>query len=175
NSPVQRYWEIESVEPLRHVGLCASSWHDFQGSIYFRDGTLHEHGQLPEAKSIEIARCYDEHHKNAPPTYYNCKFRARPVFQCDSHDSYSEMSDTCMQPRACAWAITASTSEWPLPPETPDCGKRSQGLCGFVTDMTKLIPKMMENSTSMDAFHDAMQAAAANFSGLTSESPLLSL
>ena len=176
NSPVQRSWEIDALEPMRGVGMCSEEWGDFKGSIYFKDGALTQQGRMPKPLLINIARCYSEVNKGRPPTWYSCHFVLQPVFQCDVDSSYLdfEFSDAC-KPRGCAWAITADSSATPAAPAVPDCGRRhGQGLCGFATDLVMLMPLI--NEESKDTFHQALQDAAAQYPGnLTSASPLLSL
>jgi len=171
-SPVLRSWEIESLEPMEHVGLCTDVWRDFKGSIYFEDGSLSEDDKMPQAFPINVPRCYAKHHKNSKTEWFDCHFMVRPVFQCDGSRHY-EVSDACEEPRACAWAITGSTWDVPSPPEKPEC-LPGRGLCGFRTMAEIMVPPITESSKH--TFQKELQAAGKQFPGnLTGESPLLDL
>ncbi|CAE7806269.1 unnamed protein product [Symbiodinium sp. CCMP2592] len=171
-SPVLRSWQIDSLKPLEHVGICTEEWRDFQGSIYFEDGSLAEDHHMPRAIPINITHCYAERQKGRVTEWRDCHFMVRPVFQCDVSPFYA-VSDACTEPRACAWAITGSIWEVPAPPEKPEC-RPGRGLCGFMMTPEMFAPMITDESK--DTFHKELQAAGKEFPGnLTGTSPLLSL
>ena len=183
NSPLPWYWEIERSQVLRHVSVCDSKqWKDSTGPIYFRDGALTQHGQMPKAVPINITHCWEKTLKplkiGSRKQWLNCYFMVQPVFQCDYSGLPSPlMSDACTEPQACAWAVTSAASlgfvNFPEAPKVPDCGK--PGLCGFATHLLFHYPEVKQDS-SIDAFHAELQAAARQYSvDLTAESPLLHL
>ncbi|CAJ1387147.1 unnamed protein product [Effrenium voratum] len=182
NSPVLRYWEIESSEPLRHISVCDTArWQDSTGAIYFYDGALTEHGEMPPSIAINISHCWGTRRKNSVTTLWNdCYFLVRPVFQCDySGPPGLQMSDDCEEPQACAWALTSGASQYgqlPEPPKVPDCGG-GRGLCGFTTHLLNHYPEMTQVESSMDTFRVELEAAARQYSlsSLTADSPFLNL
>ena len=173
NGHCVRFWE--GSQPLRQVGICdIEEWKDFRGSIYFRDAAVTQHGDTMPAVSINITACFAIARGNQPDLQEGCYFMLRPIFQCDDDSPDGGLPLSCVEPRACAWAITANTSSIPEPPQSPNC--LSSGLCGFVTDLEQLIPGMLHVNASMSTFQDALDAAGRHFPGhLTAESPLLDL
>ena len=182
-SPASLYWEFEGIK--RDVSLCSTEeWKDYKGGIYFQDGALTEHGHTTQALHISISPCYvrvEGSDVTVDEIYYNCYFAVRPIFQCDS-SSALDVSDACISPRACAWAITSGEGEDgtrapPLePPKAPDCGTSGARLCGEVFRLKKFMREMAAQPKSIEAFYRALQTAGRQLPGnLTEESPLLFL
>lgn len=172
NGHCLRFWE--GSQPLRQVDVCdVEEWKDFRGSIYFQNGALTQHGRTMPAFPINITACFAIAGGHQPDLQEDCHFMVRPVFQCDDDGPDGGLPLSCVAPRACAWAITANTSNMPQPPQTPGCS--TSGLCGFVTDLKQLMPGMLHVNASMSPFEDALETAGRHFPGLTAESPLLYL
>ncbi|CAE7518910.1 unnamed protein product [Symbiodinium natans] len=175
-SPVLFEWEFMEIEPIHYVDLCSTAeWKDFKGGIYFEGGALTQDDSMPPVIKLDIQQCIwvEPNNPDVRSGYWTpCFARLRPVFTCDPR-----LSKTCTNPRACAWAITASEASEqsePDPPKAPDCG--TPGVCGMVYRMNFFMPFMSANSTSMKTFHQLLETLGRRFPGsLTADSPLLIL
>ncbi|CAE7555637.1 unnamed protein product [Symbiodinium sp. CCMP2456] len=172
------YREIAALQPLQEVSLCSmQTWENFEGGIYFEDGTLMQGGHMPKATRIDIPECYRVVSWQMPSSSrtYACHVLARPIFNCDPGNSSS-----CPTPRACAWAITGVEEEEfssskegdPLvAPTAPDCG--TSGLCGMVFNFRFFMNHLGRNPEAMDTLRSALETASAQLPGnLNGASPL---
>ena len=116
-SSVHRFWELERLWRLDHVGLCTNEWRDFKGSIYFDDGAL-THGEIPQTTAVDISECFSE----GEDLIHSCHFLVQPVFQCTAATAQLDVPDSYTDPQPCAWAVTASIDKVPLRPQLPECG-----------------------------------------------------
>ena len=162
-SSVHRFWELERLWRLDHVGLCTNEWRDFKGSIYFDDGAL-THGEIPQTTAVDISECFSE----GEDLIHSCHFLCSLYFNAPlPPPSWTCLIHALIRNRAPGLSLQASTRFH------CDLNFLSVAAEGFVE---QLMPAMTWNRESMDMFHDVLQEAAKRFAGnLTAQSPLLPL